>query len=444
MSPSIELHPAQANLVERLLAQEHLRLALVAPAGTGKTRALLVATEHMLAADPSSTVLVVAPYGLGAVVEALRDSADGVRVHHLKGADLRLREKTSASLVGGAYFVSTGLAQRAWAREVIASLPWSLVVIDEATSGGQGIRELIDQLGAAPQTTRLCVVFGDVRQQPQIPEGLELIAWDVGQLRRLPRRTEVISFARSPEEISVREHLARIEEEFGADSFIRRTLESAWRSSTSAFEFVLARQASLLDAPHDEKRSPDPVIVARSQELGGTGIRSRWSDPDGAASALEQLAMQVADISRDSKLEALLTYIQSRLPTHKVTVFTAMRQTALYLEAALEAQDIPTSVIDGSRKANERTAREDAQVVVLTDAVVPAVDLPGQSLGVSYDLPWDPTLLDARWSTLGEIDGEAVMAILTDDSGADATEAELARKHAFISPPSASHPSDPH
>ncbi len=432
MSPSIELHPAQENLVERLLAQEHLRLALVAPVGTGKTRALLVATEHMLAADPSSTVLVVAPYGLGVVVEALRDSAAGVRVHHLKGADLRLREKTSASLVGGAYFVSTGLTRHAWAREVIASLPWSLAVIDEATSGGQGIRELIDQLGAALQTTRLCVVFGDARQQPQIPEGLELIVWDVGQLRRLPRRAEVISFTRSPEEISVRERLARIEEEFGADSLNRRTLESGWRSSTSAFEYVLVREASLL-APHDGKRSPDPVIVALAQGRGGTAVRSLWRDPGGAASALEQLAMQVADISRDSKLEALLTYIQSRLPTHKVTVFTAMRQTALYLEAALEAQDIPTSVIDGSRKANERTAREDAQVVVLTDAVVAAVDLAGQSLGVSYDLPWNPALLDARWSTLGEIDGEAVMAILTDDSGADSTEAELARKHAFIS-----------
>ena len=42
-------------------------------------------------------------------------------------------------------------------------------------------------------------------------------------------------------------------------------------------------------------------------------------------------------------------------------------------------------------------------------------------------------LLEARWATLGRAGGEAVMAILWDDSEADVAERRLARKHALIS-----------
>jgi hypothetical protein len=247
------------------------------------------------------------------------------------------------------------------------------------------------------------VVFDGI--EPRIPRGLDLVTWDAAQFRRIPRRAEVISYERSREEVSVRNRVDVIEQEFGADAFTRSRLESAWRSSTSAFEFVLARELSL--PPY---------------------ISSKWSDRDGAATALQQLLAQVGETGRDSKLEAFLIHAESRVETTRLAVFTAMRQTALYLHAALESRGIPASVIDGSRASSERIAPENARVVVLTDAVVPAVDLSSGFDGVSYDLPWEPARIEARWASLGDVGEEAVMAILSDTAGIDPTELELARR----------------
>ena len=261
--------------------------------------------------------------------------------------------------------MTTELARQAWAREVIGSLPWSLAFVDEATTGGLGVRDLIEQLRAAHQTERLCVAL-----QPSLSRRFrkvsELVTWDFGQVSRLPRDAELIPYRRLPEEIAVRERLDAIEQEFGAGTIIRQTLEAAWRSSASSFEFVLARHASLLDTPHDARGGATQSYLGRAPEFGGNDVFVPSGAIRKARAWRSPLAMQFGELDRDSKLEACLAYVVSTLRDHRIALFTAMRQTALYLHAALQADDVrrPSSMALAQRW---RGRPEHVQVMVLTE-----------------------------------------------------------------------------
>lgn len=150
----------------------------------------------------------------------------------------------------------------------------------------------------------------------------------------------VLQYERSEEERRVRDRLAQIEEEFEADSRVRASFESAWRSSASAFEFVLARHTALLESPSAGTKSrADPIVLERSARIAGELPHAGWSNPDGAARALIDLLREVGAIERDSKLEAFLAHVGQPHTDSKIVTFTAMRQTAIYLAVAL---DIPT------------------------------------------------------------------------------------------------------
>jgi superfamily II DNA or RNA helicase len=433
MSTSHALHRHQASLVERLVADERVRIALVAPTGMGKTRAMMVAIDRLVRRDPSSTkVLIVAPAAIGNYIAGqLRELEGATRVQHLKGADLRLQEEGMAPLSSGVYAVSTELVRQSWARKVLVSLPWSLAFVDEAHYGGPATAELIAQLSRSETTQRLCAASatGSVHWASD----LDLVSWEVQFAQRTARRVVSIQYERSPEEFRVRERLAALEDEFGADGHIRAALDAAWRSSASAFEYVLARQASVVGATVAiSNESADPIVRERIRPTEEKTPRRTWTDPAGAAFALEQLLRDVGKLGQDSKLDAFLSYYAAQAP-RPLVVFTTMRQTAVYLQSALASQNAAAAVIDGARASDDRVAPNGASVVIVTDAVLPAIETLNAHEGVSYDLPRNPQRIEARWSSLQPSGGEVVLAILNDVSNADRVESELARKHSLIS-----------
>jgi superfamily II DNA or RNA helicase len=438
------LNAHQASLVDRLVTDERARIALVAPTGMGKTRAIMVAVDRIVRRDPLSTnVLIVAPAAIGSYsANHLRELRIPTRVQRLRGTDLRLHEKQSRTLDPGVYFVSTELTRQAWVRDLLVSLPWSLVCVDEAHHSGTAMAELLARLARSARTQRLCAVSAT---WPQFPPNLDVVTWAFEPGRRIARRAAVVYYERSEEERRVRERLTQIQEEFGAGPIVRAALDSAWRSSASAFEYVLARQAGLLQSPYAEpKPTADPILRERTEELAGATPRSAWADPDAAALALEDLLRHVGAIGRDSKLDAFLAHVGERGAGTTPVAFTAMRQTAIYLAAALGTQDVPTTVIDGAREPTDRNLAPDARMAVVTDAVLPALDLLGGVEGISYDLPVSPSRLEARWSALSASSGEVVMTVLVDASSADAMELDLARKDEVIRSALGSHdPLDP-
>lgn len=433
MTNSTTLHAHQASLVERLVTDEHARIALRAPTGTGKTRAITTAIDQLVRRDPSSTkVLIVAPAAIGNYIAGQLHELEAVtRVQHLKGADLRLQEKSQLPLVAGVYVVSTELARQPWARSVLVSLPWSLAFVDEAHYGGRATDELIAQLSRSQTTQRLCAASAMWPVHGEL--NLQHVTWEVEAPQRATRRVARIAYERSPEELHIRERLAAIEDEFGAGHHIRAALDTAWRSSASAFEFVLARQTSIIEVPvAGAKESGDPIVRQRTEQTETGAPRRPWADPAGAALALQELLRDVGKLGQDSKLDAFLSYYAARAPK-VLAVFTTMRQTAVYLQSALVSQNVSAAVIDGARASDDRVVPSGAPIVIVTDAVLPAIETLDANEGVSYDLPWNPQRIEARWASLQPSEGEVVHAILDDVSHSDRVESELARKHALIS-----------
>lgn len=90
----------------------------------------------------------------------------------------------------------------------------------------------------------------------------------------------------------------------------------------------------------------------------------------------------------------------------KVLVFTEFRATQQMLTELLESQGIATVVINGQMGLQERALaqqrfREDADVLVSTDAGGEGVNLQFAHLAVNWDLPWAPTRLEQR---IGRVD----------------------------------------
>jgi hypothetical protein len=109
-----------------------------------------------------------------------------------------------------------------------------------------------------------------------------------------------------------------------------------------------------------------------------------------------------------------------------------MLQTALYLEAALVERGHATTVFSGSTPHDERSGGTQHAAVVATDAVVGALDLPEGFQGISYDLPFDPERMEARWLSLKGLRGQTLMATLVDLASVDEVEHRLVRKHQLV------------
>ena len=247
------------------------------------------------------------------------------------------------------------------------------------------------------------------------PSGFDLVTWSPVQDRH-ERRLVPIEYTRSPDELRVRELLTATEEQHGASESVCWVLDSAWRSSASAFEFVLARERNVL--------------------VHGRPDDGEWADPAGAATAVAELLGEVSRIEQDSKLQAFLDYATTTPRESGLLVFTAMKQTALYLAGALEGRGVSVEVFHGSLPSEERVvqtnAASDALVItVLTDAVLGALDTPAGPHGVAYDLPSSEARMEARWAMIRYAEGPVVMATPVDAARSDSVEQRLAKKYGF-------------
>jgi hypothetical protein len=264
---------------------------------------------------------------------------------------------------------------------------------------------------------RLCAASSIPPVVPSTAE-LEDVEWAFPGLP-VQRRLESIAYGRSAQEREIWRQLELICEEGGAGAFLRRTLEAAWRSSPGAFEYVLVRLVARLRAPQ-----PDPVADLFEIPLAPGKTQTQWRDPADAAHRLDGLLSLMSDVPSDSKLEACAAYLSGRLPERRMVVFTVMAQTALYLDGAFNARGMSAIAISGQRPVSDRIVG-DADVVLVTDGVVGALELPDEFDGVSYDLPVDPVRLELRWALLEQSSASPTMAVLRDESETDPTERKL-------------------
>ena len=114
---------------------------------------------------------------------------------------------------------------------------------------------------------------------------------------------------------------------------------------------------------------------------------------------------------QDAKADALIrTIAQQRMeqgdPQMKVLVFTEFRATQQYLEKELTAKGLACATINGSmgletRQNALRYFKDQADVMISTDAAGESLNMQFCHVIVNYDLPWNPMAIEQR---IGRVD----------------------------------------
>jgi len=116
--------------------------------------------------------------------------------------------------------------------------------------------------------------------------------------------------------------------------------------------------------------------------------------------ALAKEARTLARLEEDTKFKELLKVLEA-LAGEKLLVFTEHKDTLDFLVQALRRRGYRVTSMDGSmgleeRVERERVFRDEAQVLVATEAAGEGINLQFCAVMVNYDLPWNPTRLEQR------------------------------------------------
>lgn len=119
---------------------------------------------------------------------------------------------------------------------------------------------------------------------------------------------------------------------------------------------------------------------------------------------LERLIDQAREVRKleiESKLVGLRDHVLAHLENRKLLVFTEFRDTLDYLTEKLKSWGYKVITIHGqmnmdARIQAEHDFRDDAQIMVATEAAGEGINLQFCSLMVNYDIPWNPNRLEQR------------------------------------------------
>ncbi|MDY3069917.1 MAG: helicase-related protein [Parabacteroides sp.] len=148
-----------------------------------------------------------------------------------------------------------------------------------------------------------------------------------------------------------------------------------------------------------------------TEDYSVDGTNYSFQNEESALSALIVEAQHCLDMEQDAKTTALIQKIyslqnESGEPDLKILVFTEFRKTQIYLQKQLEAAGLPTVGINGSMDLQERQKvlvefKNNARVMVATDAAGESLNMQFCHVVFNYDLPWNPMAIEQR---IGRVD----------------------------------------
>ena len=202
--------------------------------------------------------------------------------------------------------------------------------------------------------------------------------------RTLERRTARIERALADPEAYVRSRRDFAAEAYGGDADLLADLseEDRWELEERALEEWLPATVAELEAELDVLR---PLLVQAEQtEAAGTEV----------------------------KLNELLDVLDERGlrgdRSVKLLIFTEHKDTLDFLSERLAVEGFEVAVIHGGMKLRDRIAaekhfREQAQIMVATEAAGEGINLQFCHLMMNYDIPWNPNRLEQRMGRIHRI-----------------------------------------
>ena len=202
-----------------------------------------------------------------------------------------------------------------------------------------------------------------------------------------------------------------------AAAFLVLLMQRLVSSSTAAILAALERRAAALGQPGDQLTlfsAPDEWDEMVGEEQFAQLDRfvgPAWDSERAELETLLHLARSAHAAGADAKTRAFLELLgelrrRERDPDVKVLVFTEFVPTQDMLLDVLDAAGVPAVAINGSMSLSERAIaqqsfRDDAQVLVSTDAGGEGINLQFAHVVVNWDLPWSPSRLEQR---IGRVD----------------------------------------
>jgi SNF2 family DNA or RNA helicase len=247
-----------------------------------------------------------------------------------------------------------------------------------------------------------------------------------------PRHVHTVQFRLTPAERDlyngvtryVRNYFDRAKENRSI-TFALMILQRRLTSSSHAIYRSLVRRKErmqeLLDLPEKIRRDEDYVrarglteddFAEMSEEerleweerLENLTLAENIEDVVAEIEQLEDLIAQAEAVRRqeiESKLVKLHQDILANLDGRKLLIFTEFRDTVNYLVEKLQGWGYRTITIHGqmnmdARIEAEHAFKEDAQILVATEAAGEGINLQFCSLMINYDIPWNPNRLEQR------------------------------------------------
>jgi SNF2 family DNA or RNA helicase len=251
------------------------------------------------------------------------------------------------------------------------------------------------------------------RQTRMVP-----VRWETKQHLQQSLYESVTSYVREGYNQSIREKKPHI-------GFLMILMQRLVVSSTRAIRTTLKRRLEVLKTNEllasrrleDIENSSDNLeefYDMDGQELLDELLKSRVSALKNESSQVEALldaARRCEQAGPDAKAEALIEWIyqlqaEENEPDLKVLIFTEFVPTQGMLKEFLEARGISVVTLNGSMDMDERKRaqdafRENARVLVSTDAGGEGLNLQFCHVVINYDIPWNPMRLEQR---IGRVD----------------------------------------
>ncbi|SIQ53131.1 helicase-related protein [Pontibacter lucknowensis] len=196
----------------------------------------------------------------------------------------------------------------------------------------------------------------------------------------------------------------------------QRLVSSSTAAILSAMQGRLER---LRNAEDDELEDYQSESDATADEpLDTFDLEGVYANSAGALvdedSLLQQLIAQAQECLRvetDAKAEAFISkykVLQQEYsnPDLKTIIFTEFRTTQKMLKELLEERGYRCAIINGSQELDERKAalgkfRNQAQILIATDAAGESLNMQFCHIIFNYDLPWNPMMIEQR---IGRVD----------------------------------------
>ncbi len=196
--------------------------------------------------------------------------------------------------------------------------------------------------------------------------------------------------------------------------FLMVLLQRLVTSSTAAIKDSIEKRLDVLENQQmrihkltfeDLVESDLEVNLDEALEMMSLNLKTELADLNGIIETAKQAEYQYIDVKVE-RLTSILDEIKISDEKVKVIVFTEFVSTQSYLKTYLNSRGYTIVLLNGSMDIDERNRslsefKENADILISTDAGGEGLNLQFSNVVINYDLPWNPMKIEQR---IGRVD----------------------------------------